>query len=139
MTYGRFQEVLSVLLIGDNEAPSGSQLIAALEMAYIEVTNKTTPLKLLTTNKDNAILRMGPGDTYLRMPKLPKDATESLDIDSELVPAVARIVASYVSREKVKIHIAMAQEIMRDYENKVLAYMEEMDRRKNVEEGYDDA
>ena len=131
MTYGRLKDAIKVLLIGDNEIPTGGELVAALEMAYIEIANKATALKLLTVNKDNAIMRMGPGDTYVRMPTLPRDDTDELDIDSELVPAVARIIASYVSDKKGAIHMNTALKMITEYENKVQIYIEEMARRED--------
>ena len=132
MTYGRLKDAIKVLLIGDNEIPTGGELVAALEMAYIEISNKTTALKLLTVNKDNAIMRMGPGDTYIRMPALPRDDTDELDLDNELVPAVARIIASYVSDKKGSIHMGIAFRMAMEYENKVQVYLEELARREDA-------
>ncbi len=134
MTYATMKRQCRILLIGDNKLPSDPEdMLAALEMAYIEISNKATALKLLTVNKDNAIMRQGPGDLYVRMPRLPRDDTDRLDIDSELIPAVSRIIASYISKEKTKLHLAIASEIIRDYEAKVVSYIEEMERRSNEE------
>ena len=124
MTYGRMQSMLKVLLIGDNVAPKDPEtLLATLEMAYIEISNKCTALKLITANKDHSIMREGLGNTYVRMPRLPKDPTEELDIDSELCPAVARIMASYISKDKALLHLKIADEIIKLYESKVRSFI----------------
>ena len=124
MTYGKLQSMLKVLLIGDNPVPKdGDMLLAALEMAYIDIANECTALKLLTVNKAEAIMRDGPGSSYVRMPKLPTVPEDELDIDNELTPAVARIIASYISKEKGGIHKNIAVDIMRKYESKVRSYI----------------
>jgi len=123
MTLEKLSSFLDVILAGDNQAPSGEALIAALEMAYIEIANKTNALKLLTEDPDLSIIRKGPGRTFVRIPKLPKDPTDELDIDSELVPAVARYIASYISKDKAGIHLGIANNIIIDYNAKVEAYV----------------
>lgn len=135
MTFGKLKASCRVLLTGDNVLPkSDDDMLAALEMAYVEISNQATALKLLTVNKDNAIMRMGPGDTFIRMPKLPKDDNDELDIDSELGPAVARIIASYVSKEKGGLHIDRANRIVMDYEAKVQTYIETQNLRREYDE-----
>jgi len=130
MTYGRLKSMLKVLLIGDNIPPKDdNDMIAALEMAYIETANKTTELKLLTVNPDNAIMRSAPGNNYVRIPDLPNSDNEELDVDSELVPAVARIMASYVSKNKGAEHRALAHEIITLYESKVRVFLLQQDQR----------
>ena len=132
MTYEEVQDLASVFLGGDYPLPkTDSKKLAALNAAYSFAATKCTALKLLTTNKDNAIMRMGPGNTYIRMPKLPRDKTDTLDIDAELGPAIARIMAHYSAKEiKMKdYHKLEALEIMRDYEAKVQEYIEEQQKR----------
>jgi len=102
------------------------QMLAALEMAYIELASKASALKLLTAEiTSNDVIRQGPGGTYLRMPTLPTKDTDQLDIDNELCPAVARIIASYLSREKGKLHQQEASKILSAYESKVRVFLEE--------------
>ncbi len=127
MTYGELQALTSVFLGGDYVLPNDNEKkLAALNAAYSFAATKCTALKLLTTNKDNAIMRMGPGNNYIRMPKLPKDTTDKLDIDSELGPAIARVLAHYIAKDvQMKAYHKMeAMEIMRDYEAKCSEFME---------------
>lgn len=128
MTYGELLDLTSVFLGGDYTLPKeDGKKLAALNAAYVFAATKCTALKLLTTNKDNAIMRMGPGSTYVRMPKLPKDVSDKLDIDSELGPAIARIIAHYIAKEVTmkNYHKVEALELMRDYESKVTEYLDE--------------
>lgn len=131
MTYKKLKGVIRVFLIGDHALPKDpDDLLAALEVAYIQIANQTTALKLLTPNISNAIIRQGPGNFYIRMPVLPDADTDELDIDSELGPAVARLIASYISKEKGAMHKREANELIRDYESKVRAYMDELARQE---------
>ena len=124
MTYEGLQNILKVMLSGDKTIPKDNTLLLAmLEMAYIEIASKCTALKLLTSNPADRIIREGFSGTYVRMPSLPENPTDELDIDMELVPAVARIIASYITKDNIKTHIALADEIIRLYESKVRAFM----------------
>ena len=126
MTYKKLQDILKVFLLGDNPPPKDSDLlIATLEVAYIELANDCTALKLLTGNRDDEIIRTGTGSSFVRMPRLPTVDTDELDIDNELVPAVARIMAGYIAKElkNKSYHKSEADKIIRQYESKVRAYM----------------
>ena len=143
MTYGRLKSAIKLLLIGDNDLPinddgttDDDQMAAALEMAYIELASKASALKLLTTNlSTHSIIRQGPGGTYLRMPKLPSSDDDLLDIDNELAPAVARIVASYISRERGELHLREAAKILTAYESKVRVFILEQESEGRIEDG----
>lgn len=126
MTYGKLQNTLKVFLIGDNPVPKDpDMMLAALETAYLELANDCTVLKLLTANKGEEIIRTGLGNTFVRMPDLPTELTDELDIDNELVPAVGRIIAGYIAKElkQKAYHKSEADKIIRQYESKVRAYM----------------
>ena len=128
MTLESLKSTTTLLLIGDNDLPEDEQmLINALEMAYLEISNKVSALKLLSTIDASDIIRMGPGGSYVRMPRLPTQGIEELDIDNELCPAVARIIASYVSRNKGSLHQQEADKIMNQYESKVRRFLEDED------------
>ncbi len=127
MTYGKLKLATKVLLTGDNVLTEGpEEVLAALEMAFIEVAENVTPLRLLSLNSNNQIIRKGPGNYYVRTPELPELDTDELDIDNELVPVLARILASYVSDKKGGVHRAAATTLMLSYENKVRAYLDEL-------------
>jgi len=126
MTFAELKDQVSVLLIGDNPLPKdNSKQIAALKLAYIEIADMASPLKWLTLNKDVSIMRKAMGSYFIRMPNVPVDDTDELDIDSELVPAVARLLASYIAKEiRMKdYHRSLAKDILKKYEAKVRAFM----------------
>jgi len=127
MTYSDLKNQVSVLLTSDNKLPVGQpELVhASLKFAYIEIADMATPLKWLTKNKDTDIMRKGPGSYFVRMPKMPIDDTDELDIDSELVPSVARLIASYFSKDinLKNYHRKLAADLMKKYESKVREYI----------------
>ena len=126
MTYGELKAQTAMLLTSENKlTKDATQLAASLKFAYIEIADMATPLKWLTLNKDVSIMRQGPGNYFVRMPNMPSDDTDELDIDSELVPAVARMIASYIVKDVglKQYHRKLASELMKKYDAKVRAYM----------------
>lgn len=127
MTYIKLRHMLKLFLMGDNPVPKDSDvLLIALETAYLEIANDCTALKLLTANKGEEIVRTGLGNAFVRMPELPKEDTDVLDIDRELVPAVGRLMAGYIAKEigNKNYHRAEANKIISQYESKVRAYIQ---------------
>ena len=58
MTYQQFKNLVSVYLTGDNVlSPDNDKVLAGLESAFIELSNKATAMKLLTANKNEEIIR----------------------------------------------------------------------------------
>ena len=126
MTYAKLKLLVKVLLTGDNMLTSDNdEVLVALETAFMEVAEGCTPLKLLTLNPNNEIIRNGPSNYYVRKPELPDEDTDDLDIDTELVPVLARLIASYVSKDKGQLHYKFANKLMVAYENKVRAHFED--------------
>ena len=126
MTYGELKAQVAMLLTSDNKLTTDPvRLAASLKFAYVEIADMATPLKWLTRNKDTDIMRKGPGNYFVRMPKMPNDDTDELDIDSELVPAVARIITSYIASDiRIKqYHRELAAELMKKYDAKVREFM----------------
>ncbi len=124
MIYKQLKNLIAMYLTGDNQLSTDEDKVsAAIESSFIELSNKATAMKLLTANKSADIIRQGPGGLYIRMPKLPVDDDDVIDVDNELVPVVARLVASYVSKAKGGMHRAMAYDGIRDYEAKVESYI----------------
>ena len=126
MTYSDLKDHVSMLLTSENSLSKDDKKVrASIKFAYVEMADMTTPLKWLTLNVSEAILRQGPGSYFVRMPEIPTNLDDELDIDSELVPALARMIASYVSKEinLKQYHRALAQEMMKRYDAKVRAFI----------------
>jgi len=126
MTYGELKDQTRMLLTSDNSLPQDDTKIkASIRTAFTEMADMATPLKWLTMNKGENILRLATGDFFIRKPDLPKVDTDVMDIDSELVPAVARMIASYVAKEvsTKQYHRRLAEELMKRYDAKTRAFM----------------
>jgi len=135
MTYGQLKSLCEALLTGDNILPDDDdQVKSLLSYAYNKVATEADALKLFTASKDNAILRQGPGRTFIRVPDLPKDDNDELDVDSELGFPTARYICSFISREKGGIHVMEAQTLIRHYNAKVQAYLESLDQANELED-----
>ena len=120
MTYGRLKSLTKALLIGDNTLPKDAdELLGLLEYAYHMVSNKAEALHLLTMNQNDDINRRAIGDWLSRTPELPASDNDELDIDNELGFAVARYIASFVSKNKPAVHEAEAMKVIDDYNSKV--------------------
>ncbi len=136
MTYGNLKNLVRALLIGDQTlTKNDEEVLVLLEYAYDKVANESDALKLFTTDvAGNRILRVGPGRQYVRKPALPTADTDELDIDNELSYAVARFMCSFVSREKVPMHVQEAGNLIRAYNNKVQTYFENLEQYGDLEE-----
>lgn len=126
MTYGNLKHLVRALLIGDNVLSKvDEEVIVMLDYAYDTVANEADAMKLFTEDATSyKIIREGPGNQFIRRPSLPVNDNDILDIDHELGFAVARIMCSFISREKIPIHLDEAKRIIRLYNEKVARYFE---------------
>ena len=128
MTYAEFKSLTSGLLIGDNVLPQDADVLKGLvQYALTTVATQAESLHLMTLSTTENVLRLSQGDYLIRMPVAPDLDTDAIDIDEELVFAVARYVASYVSREKGGIHVKAADRIIKDYNAKTAEILEQME------------
>ena len=130
MTYKDFRHLCEALLIGDvTLTKNDDELLVLLRYAFERIANEADALKLFSTeNPNERIVRNGPGKMYIRMPRIPEDEDEELDIDEELCFAAARFVCSFVSTVKVDLHLREASKIIRSYNQKVQAFFETMEQ-----------
>ena len=120
MTYGELKSLTSGLLIGDTLLPLDSEVLKGLvQYALNTVATQADSLHLRTLNKDANILRLAQGDYFIRTPQIPNKDTDFIDIDEELTFAVARYLASYISKEKSIFHMREADRVIKDYNSKV--------------------
>ncbi len=128
MTYGNLKYLVKALLIGDNTlTKDNNEVLVLLSYAYNKIANQADALKLFTAvTEDMRIIRQGPGKLYVRMPSLPEDDIDELDIDDELAYVAARYICSFVSREKGGIHVNEAMTLIRAYNQKVQVFFENM-------------
>lgn len=127
MTLGLLKSIVKGLMLGDNNTSINNDVfIGLLAYAYNIIGNKTESFHLLTLNRRQELLRMASGDYFMRVPELPETDEDELDIDNELGFVAARYICSMISKDKPQVHIAMAEELVRDYNAKVYQIMEEV-------------
>lgn len=129
MTYARLKKLTSALLTGDNRIPKDAEEVQELvRYGLYKVAEKAEALKLLTANSDEEILRMGPGSVYVRMPEIPDTDTDELDIDEDLMFALATYVASFISRDRKSEFERRADKLIILYNIKVNAFIEQKEK-----------
>lgn len=122
MTYAKLKSTVRGLLIGDNVLPTDKdpEAVAALvEMALKEIADVCPVLTLTTLDKSENIIALAAGSYMIRMPQVPEKDTDDIDIDDELGSAAARLIASYISKNKPAVHRAEADKLMRNYNGKI--------------------
>jgi len=120
MTYGVVKNLARGFLTGDNVLPKEPEIVQALtQMALHTVANRADSLQLLTLETDENTLRLGPGDYFVRTPITPVEDTDIVDVETELCFAVARLLASYISKERGGIHVNEAKRIILDFNSVV--------------------
>jgi len=127
LTYDEFKSLTTGLLTGDNVLPSDDIVLKGLvQYALTTVATQAESLHLMTLSTTENVLRISQGDYLIRMPVAPTLGIDVIDIDEELVFAVSRYVASYVSKNKGGIHVNAADRIIKDYNAKTFEILEQM-------------
>lgn len=135
MTYKELKILSKALLNSDFPLPEeDEELKALLGMAYSYITDKCQVLNLQTEDKSAFIKRLSRGKMMVRKPELPEADEDELDIDDDLGPAAASLIASYISEKKSAIHQSRADMIIRDYNAKVDEFIESLEEFQGVEQ-----
>lgn len=135
MTYKKLKILSKALLSSDFPLPEDDESIKALlEMAYNYIADKCQVLNLQTEDKSAFIKRLGRGKMMVRKPDLPENDEDELDIDDDLGPAAASLIASYITEKKVAIHQSRADTIIRDYNAKVEEFIESLEEFQGAEQ-----
>jgi len=119
MTWGRLQALVSALLSGDNTLTKDVEgRLALLEYAFEEVLMLADVTGLTVLDQNGNQIRATIGG-YVNRPQLPETDEDDINIDKGVIFAVARLMASYVSRDKFQIHKKEAEEIIRRFNRAV--------------------
>ena len=133
MTYGSLKNLVTGLLIGDNVIPKDDAVFKSLlAYAYSMISDKAEALHLLTLNKKDNINRFATGEFLMRNPEMPTEDSSELDIDDELCFAVARYIASMLSKEKTSMHQQYGDDIILKYNGKVYQILENVTKEPEV-------
>lgn len=128
MTYKVFKSITTGLLTGDNVLPADAEVLQGLvQYALTTVATQADSLHLMTLSTTANVLRLSQGDYLIRIPEIPELDTDVMDIDEELNFAVARYLASYISRDKGGIHVNAAERIIKDYNAKTYEITDQME------------
>jgi len=129
MTLIELRKLSSALLVGDTSLTRDKdEFLMLLKYAFARIADEADAIKLLSEKDSNKqIVRNGPGGLFVRMPDMPESDNDELDIDEELTYAVARFICSFVSQKKAPQHIAEASAIIKNYNQKVSAYIETLE------------
>jgi len=131
VTYKRLQFLTSGLLTGDVELPMDKDVLLSLvEMSFNEIATLSESMHLMTLNRANKVTRISMGDYVVRTPELPVNEDDELDIDNELCFPMARLIASYVSKDKAAHHYSEAKRLVLDYNAKVYEILQTVELRE---------
>ena len=119
MTWCRLQALVSALLSGDNTLTKDIEgRLALLEYAFEEVLMLADVTGLTLSDQNGNQIRNTTGG-YVNRPSLPETDEDEVNIDKGVIFAVARLIASYVSKEKFSLHRKEAEEIIRRFNRAV--------------------
>jgi hypothetical protein len=122
MTLNEFGRFLNTKSIGRVESPVNEQLTERVFSAMKKIAFDTTPLRW-TINKraGEDIIRRIDLNTYIRTPHKPIiDSGEQLDIESELVDALALYVMAGLEPQRSKVNMGMYYAEIENYNVKLI-------------------
>lgn len=108
---------MDVLRAGNKQIPKDDEsLILLIQDALIEVAQKTEPLVLITLDNELKIIKVLEDGLYLREPKQIIDDNSLIEIDTDLIKAVAHIViSSFSDNDNFVKHKTHANKYINDY------------------------
>lgn len=134
MTYAKLKTLTQAYLISDNKLPPEPEVFLVLtESALLEVATRAESLHLMTLSKSDNILRLAYGEYMIRVPESPLLDSDYVDIDEELVPAVARIIASSISKDKGGMHATVANRLILDFNAKTYGMLDTVTQKAELE------
>ncbi len=128
MTLEEFNRFLRTKSVGRFELPDDEQLSFRIHSAMMKIAKDTTPLRLVAEyNEGTEILRKIDSDTYVRFPKRPiKDSGLELDLDDELMDALALYVMAGLEIQRAKVLMGMYwEEINHNNTRLIETYLED--------------
>jgi len=125
MTYKTLKSATKGLLVGDNVLPKDPDVVLGqLAMAYNYIANKCAVMTLMTLDNSENILRLGQGNYKVRVPELPENDEDELDIDDDLGYVAANLIAAYTSKNKKPYFMQQAEQLILIFNGKILDMQE---------------
>lgn len=126
MTYNKLLALTNALLVGDIALTEDElEREVLLEYGLEILSDEVNALKLLTASLSDRIVRQGPGDTFVRKPRLPTTLDDEIDIDDTLCFPLARLMASFAcSKDREQQHLQAANKLILNYNSKVDRFLD---------------
>lgn len=118
MNFGELKELIQILRAGDKVVPkSDFVLISLVQEAMKEVAKKTNPLVLVTPlHQEIKVIKNIEQGLYIKEPRKIVDDETLIEIDEELIQAVAHsVISSFVSSDNLLKHKTHVAKIINDY------------------------
>ena len=121
MTVNEFKSFLMTKTVGHVDLPQETLYVARVYAGLMKIAKDTTPLRLVVSNPDGyEILRRIAEFSYVRFPAQPIiDSGLSLDIESELLDALAYYVMAGLERQRSKVLMGMYHTEIDSYNDKL--------------------
>lgn len=95
MTFGEFKPFLEDITVGDRKIPNDTTLSILIHQSMKELAIDTKPLTLLSNDIRDEVLFVTEDGFFIRVPNIVKDDSDVLDMDDDLITALAYLVASH--------------------------------------------
>ena len=95
MTFGEFKPFLEDIAIGDRKIPNDITLSIFISQSMKRLAVDTKPLTLLSNDIRDEVLFVTKDGYFIRVPNVVKDESDVLDMDDDLILALAYLVASH--------------------------------------------
>lgn len=117
MKFQEFKKILNVLRAGDKQIPNDDEvLIFVTHNALIEVAQKTEPLVLVTLDNELKIIKVLEDGLYIKEPKEIVDDDSIIEIDDDLIKAVAHtVISSFSTNDNLLKHKTYVNKYINDY------------------------
>ncbi len=122
MTLNEFGRFLNTKSVGRIELVINEQLTERVYSAMIKIAHLTSPIKWIVDDPDGyEILRRFDEFTFIRFPRRPiVDSGEQLDIEAELIDALALYVMAGLEMQRSKVNMGMFYAEIDQYNQKLI-------------------
>jgi|GEM_PF-5859790 len=118
MNFKEFKELIQILRSGNKAIPQSDSVLSSLvEEAIKDVAKKTNPLILVTSlHQEIKVIKNIEKDLYIKEPRKIIDDNSLIEIDDELLQAVAHtVISQFSTNDNLLKHKVFASKFINDY------------------------